>query len=300
MSVQNQQPAQNSSIHVLNTTAAASILKVSPTTLRRLEIQGKITSTRDINNYRIFNLDEITNLKLQLDGERQQSKIKYNLEQQLKVQTSELKDSKPNTSILSISKKIHAKNLGLGLSKLTDNLAITKKVLVGAILITLSTFLALNSSKNLQLHASNLQNTNNLIKRIQANLMYLSPFDSKNNPVQQSETKFGFLNSSQLARVLGDRDKKSDFVFKINVPANLKALNVEGDLTTNTIALVGTGTLSGVAGIDTTTITTFATNLNLSGDIIGNLVTTSIADGVITGDNFSSDVTYDGTFDITG
>ena len=51
---------------ILSISEASSILKISPSSLRRLEKEGKIASYRLPNNYRVFRLREITALKERL------------------------------------------------------------------------------------------------------------------------------------------------------------------------------------------------------------------------------------------
>ncbi|KKU57294.1 MAG: hypothetical protein UX79_C0015G0002 [candidate division WWE3 bacterium GW2011_GWB1_47_11] len=51
------------------------MLGVSPTTLRRFETEGKITSQRADNGYRFFKLDDVRKLKEQIQSEKEQKPV---------------------------------------------------------------------------------------------------------------------------------------------------------------------------------------------------------------------------------
>src|SRR3990167_6738257 len=70
-------PAQKSDSQLqarLSVSAAAQILKISPSSLRRLEKEGRITSLRETNGYRSFSVVDITALKDKLEEEKKQRK----------------------------------------------------------------------------------------------------------------------------------------------------------------------------------------------------------------------------------
>ena len=58
----------------INVSTAAQILNVSSSTLRRLEKEGRITSVRENNGYRFFNVVDVTALKGALEEEKKHKK----------------------------------------------------------------------------------------------------------------------------------------------------------------------------------------------------------------------------------
>ena len=79
---------QNSS--ELSVSKAAALLKISASSLRRLEQEGKINSYRLSNGYRVYKLGDVKNLKESLE----KPKI---TEEQVKAQIAEIKSESANT-----------------------------------------------------------------------------------------------------------------------------------------------------------------------------------------------------------
>ena len=67
---------------LLSVSKASKILGISPSTLRRLEAAGNISSTRQPNGYRTFLLQDVQNLKVKL----QEKKAAREAEQELRRQ----------------------------------------------------------------------------------------------------------------------------------------------------------------------------------------------------------------------
>ncbi|MBI2415028.1 MerR family transcriptional regulator, partial [candidate division WWE3 bacterium] len=267
-------PIQNNEEKTYSIAKISDLLHVTKTVIRNWETEYNLNIKRGVNGYRKYTNKDLEDFQKILS-------LRKNARAVIGTQIRSgdiggMKDS-------SLNKITNLQN-----SLQTNPIKTTKRKLSTAITISLiaGVIATLLSPNNFELNTSGLNSTGwDMIK--------LLTFKNTETFIKQDT-------------VLGERDRKADYILRVNTPTSLKNLEVLGDatfdgnITTGAIALTGRGNLSGVAALDTTTVTTFATNLNLSGDIIGNLVTTSIADGVITGDNFSSDVTYDGTFDITG
>jgi DNA-binding transcriptional MerR regulator len=58
----------------LMVTQASQILRCHPNTLKRWERRGLINSSRDVNNWRRFDMDEVLRLKKLLDNRGQDKK----------------------------------------------------------------------------------------------------------------------------------------------------------------------------------------------------------------------------------
>ncbi|MBN1162167.1 MerR family DNA-binding transcriptional regulator, partial [Patescibacteria group bacterium] len=64
----------------LSVSEAAAYLKVSPSTLRRLESEGEIKAIRQPNGYRLFELNDLLNLKKSLEIKKNEKKIQKQIE----------------------------------------------------------------------------------------------------------------------------------------------------------------------------------------------------------------------------
>ena len=60
----------NTNNTLISVSEAAKILKISPSSLRRLEQENRVTSTRKDNGYRSFDRVNVLKLKELLDGEK--------------------------------------------------------------------------------------------------------------------------------------------------------------------------------------------------------------------------------------
>ncbi|MEK7595851.1 MAG: MerR family DNA-binding transcriptional regulator, partial [Patescibacteria group bacterium] len=84
---------------ILSVSEACSILKISPSTLRRLEKEGKIASSRLTNNYRVFDYHEI----LELRDNLQNAKLK---DEDLKLIEAKTKKEHLSKSLKILSNKV--------------------------------------------------------------------------------------------------------------------------------------------------------------------------------------------------
>jgi hypothetical protein len=103
-------PAQNTQKNThknspkISVSQAASLLKVSTSTLRRLEVEGKIGSVRETNGYRSFSLLDVIELRNTLEKD----KVSARTEKQ-----KSLKTSNNNNQVLNIPLEEYIKNNGV-------------------------------------------------------------------------------------------------------------------------------------------------------------------------------------------
>src|SRR3989344_2560822 len=318
-------PAQKSDSQLqarLSVSAAAQILKISPSSLRRLEKEGRITSLRETNGYRSFSVVDITALKEKLEEEKKQKK--------------ELKNAPitplPDNEVYSKTPIIKAReNVTMPVEKNVERKEeITpQKIFSTQVPAELSQFekplkINLNFASYKKAFSYPLQTTfiilfvfmlsNVLIKNAQAlmgrtPLIASAPYSDflnksiatllSNDDNNNAYTPFG----KNLASVLAGKARNANYVFNVNVPSSFKesvaiegALSVQGSSSligalnvTGLSSLNGglsTPSVSNVTSIDNITETTIEEALDLSGDVTGTLADTQIVSlkGVDLGD----------------
>ncbi|NMB69642.1 hypothetical protein GYA27_00360, partial [candidate division WWE3 bacterium] len=277
---------------VLSVSEAASILKISPTSLRRLEQENKIKSIRQPNGYRIFNTTEIYQLKEDLDNEKKLKQNKHGNFNNVTVRTDTPVQEIKTTEILQTPEIIKTQETAkkhfvlINPALIKEVKALKKPVFYAAML----TILSIGGFKLLSTRYGN---------------DILGKYSVGN---------FLGLKDTGEINVLADKDLNSDFVFKINIPAIFKAdttaeqnltvngnlsvdqlstlsgglttNNQNGDFGTGTITVgivnfVGAATLNNLAAIDNVTETTLEEALDINGDV----TSTGMNDTVVTGIN---------------
>jgi hypothetical protein len=263
------------SANYLFTTQAAKLLGVSPTTLRRYEAENLISSERGPNSYRKFLRADVLNLKDQLIKQKEGKAV---LNEKRREVTKLKKNVKYGSFMeeLSLVKNIAPRVAGV----------ITAALLFGLAWLISGSYLVENVTK---IRPDNILLANKLTDTVMQ--LVLGKKDVK-------EIK---------TNVLGQRERKTNYTFKVNVPANfLKGVRVEGDtvfegtVTTPAVTLSGAGTLSGLTAIDITTKDTLQNELELEGEVSGALDATKISSGAIGGIHLADEVEYEGAFDFKG
>jgi hypothetical protein len=284
---------------ILSVSEAASILRISPTSLRRLEQENRIKSIRQPNGYRIFKLEEVTALKVALENEK---KTKQSRQINLPLAPLPVEKVLPQVTpvIPQVAKHVNTPTHRFELIKpslVKELKTLRKPILLGTVMtvLILTSFSLVNSKYGADVLG------------------------------KVSIGNFLGLKDTNKGYVLSDKDLNSDFVFKINIPAIFKAdttveqnLTVNGNLTvdqlstlsgglttnnadgnfgTGTITVgivnfVGAATLNNLAAIDEVTETTLEEALDINGDVtstgMNNTVVTAI-NGVELGDTTAND-----------
>ncbi|MFC1700506.1 MerR family DNA-binding transcriptional regulator, partial [Patescibacteria group bacterium] len=270
----------------LRVSQAAQVLGTSPSTLRRFESEGLITSERlPKNNYRVFKLSDINLLKSTLQDKKSSKKHaqekkkiqKVQIQRTVKVPTYTPEKITPK-SLEKLVKTSVRKEFKLPTIKLAP------VIVAMSLVATVATILL--SGPNL----------NDILGKISSN-----------------KGKDSVLSNIQ-SNVLAARARVSDFVYNINIPSFFTApVTVEDTLTvtglstlsggvnTPTLTFTGVGTMNNLLAIDDTTEDTLEAALDIDGEVTSTgLLDTVIADGVIDAANLTSDIEYDGDWDFTG
>ena len=240
----------------LSVSKAAKLLNLSPSTLRRLEQQNRITADRLTNGYRVFKLGDLLKLKQELDNkETELDKI---------IQWSNLTKPRQNNKI--------PRNKAKG--KIADNKTTIRKLhtlskfkntgylAIATLLLAISPTLV----TKLDILRPNSGNAGAILSKISS--IALSTRDT--------------TQGSNLGAVLGQRDNNPEFVFNVNVPTNIKSTlditetlgvagvsTLMGGVTTNTLTFVTPGSINNLLTIDDITETTFESLLDIDGDVVG-------------------------------
>ncbi|GIW60431.1 MAG: hypothetical protein KatS3mg087_1497 [Patescibacteria group bacterium] len=263
---------------------AAKILNISASTLRRFESEGKIFSKRLNNNYRVYNITEISKFKKQLD-EIKNSKKKIRSEISYATQTSDLSSSpiikptkilKPTDTLPKIPKQIfenryisaQPNTTFTNTLKAVGNLSrLSKYATICLILILVLAGLAENI-------------------RVGRNGFEILSYNTREREDTATTRPF----------VLATKDKITNFVYKINIPANFRRyVNIDetlqvgglstllggivtegadanlgtGTLTTGRVNMTGEASLNNLLVINDVTETTFEKYLDINGDVVG-------------------------------
>ncbi|MFZ5425328.1 MAG: MerR family DNA-binding transcriptional regulator, partial [Patescibacteria group bacterium] len=283
----------------LSVSKAAKILKISPSTLRRLEQNGKIKSTRAANGYRSFSIDEIRKLKVQLDKQDLLEKPELRvLEKQLKTNNN-IKPSQKNIPVTEeiktgqsykqvIKPKYQLKNF----NKLSNALQTATITLILVVI----------------LGAFGLKGTDTI--------KYKTVTNSVKGLLTTTNTSESLLDSDNTedSAVLAERSQNPLWTFNINVPSTFRQdvqitqnlqidqnANIDGIVTTPNVTFTGTGTINQLDAIDDITETTLENALDINGDVIGiGLNNVTIVDGAITVNKLADVLEYEGTLSIEG
>ncbi len=269
------------SLH-LTVSEAASLLKVSPTTLRRFENEHKISSTRLPNGYRVFDIKDINNLKNSLETQKL-SKEKNKGKKVLKTINRNIDALNKYTVQTQTQKKPINKSIR------------NKYLLSNAIVLVMGVYAILTFSIN-----KNIPTTGLTSLVISTSNKALST--TNDNLITNK------ITDTQVSNVLALGDQRPDYSFNTSVNANFEKLlnvtgisNLNGGITTPTITFTETGTINQLDAIDDTTETTLENALDINGDVVGTgLNNTQIADSVIEGTNLVEDFEYTGNFNFAG
>ncbi|KKS09951.1 MAG: hypothetical protein UU64_C0013G0017 [candidate division WWE3 bacterium GW2011_GWF2_41_45] len=262
---------------------AANLLRISSSTLRRFEAEGKILSKRLDNNYRVYDVAEVARFKKILDGSKQAYKKSYAVVNDTSVfknsadpKSSKFSWPKINVSSPDVSKTFSSVSQNYGQDSVfrpAPKFFKTAKyaVLSFAFILLLAGF------------AENVRFTQNGIGILSFNTANLA------------EDKEG--NLGLAAVTLGSKDKITNFVYNINIPANFRQnVNIDetlrvtglssllggvvtedadanlgtGTLTTGRIDMTGEASLNNLLVIDDVTETTLEEYLDINGDVVGN------------------------------
>ncbi|MFZ2664062.1 MAG: glycine-rich domain-containing protein [Patescibacteria group bacterium] len=276
----------------LKVSQAAKILGVSPSSLRRLEDEGKISSERiPGNNYRVYRLDLINQLKSELNEIKNLPVKEKRLRRAVAKKTVfvpeviEIKPIMTNTDkapkkLRTVREKKQVRKLGA-----ENNLSFRKSFTLASFIII--TFSLLYFPKNLSKSFSQVKGT---LASLPQTLGILKSEEIKNK------------NGINYSEVLAARIRVSDFIQNFNLPVFFKKpVTFEQGITTTGVTFNGTGLMNNLLGIDTITKTTLEESLELDGEVTAtDLLHTVIADGVIDETKLASEISYDGDFDFAG
>ena len=237
---------------LLNVSDAAKFIGISASTLRRLEAENKIGSVRDANGYRLFNLNDIVNLKTSLEFQKQNLKALRSVKganRHLEDNSAILKqhiDTAPLNAKTEIKPELNDKNVEgeikniktvRPLSYLVTQLQrfpnYAKVGFISYLLISVYLFSFTTKSVMNQFFPGNLKQISGVATNMYDNL---SP-----------------------GKVLALTDQTSNFLLNINVPTFIKnSLNVSNNLEVSELSrlLGGIETQNADANFGTGTVTT--------------------------------------------
>jgi len=184
----NSATAQNFNNSVIPVSKAAKIVGVSPSTLRRLEENGDIKAIRLLNGYRVFKLQDIHSLKSKLESKVFERKIP----EPVKLMKIEEHNVSANKLVekLQTPTKIYDKFTKAGMY-VKPALALTSLILTGTWVF------------------ANVQNGN-----LKKNADILG-----RNARQEMVQEISSIEGTNLADILGQRDRATDFQFQVNIPS---------------------------------------------------------------------------------
>jgi len=257
----------------LRVSQAARILGISPSTLRRHEEGGLISSTRLENNYRVYNLSDI--------------KI---LEKKLKELSHKKSQLPQHTSRIKLAKKIKVPSLNFNFP--IPKYALPVIFLTGAILLFgFKTFNVKDFSENILSYFfknehSEVKSSTNDTKVLAAKNRVTDYVYNINIPTNINND----LTVSGIANLYGGLDTNgADGDFGT------------GDVTLGTLTFSGTAQMNNLQDIDEVTEDTLEEYIDIDGDVVGTgLTDVEIKSGVITGEHLADEVEYEGDWDFTG
>ncbi|MBN1111673.1 MAG: helix-turn-helix domain-containing protein, partial [Bacteroidales bacterium] len=309
--------AQNSNKH-LKITQAAKLLGISRSTLLRLEENGKISSHRLKNGYRIFEEQDILTLKKRLQEEKEQEENqKDDLTHEYDVKTNhagvntnikatgipQFKKNKVSTNFAPYSSQFLIKNTPKSTEKRFNFAGLVGNMIrltmglgmISSLIITIS-FLKINiPTYKDQIIKNTSKVYNNVYNKI----------DDKVLGYKKATKDFRYVfNVPILSKKNVFIDNTLDVVSKLSAYSDLQVDGksyLNGGAYTTTLTFTDASTMYGLGNIDKTTENTLESILGLRGDVMAeNLNEVKIAFGVIEGDNISNTFEFDGTFDLAG
>ncbi|MDC0449021.1 helix-turn-helix domain-containing protein, partial [bacterium] len=282
---------------LLSVSEAAKLLKVSPSSLRRLESSGKIKSIRKPNGYRVFRRIDIIKLGETLQKKTTTTKTSYLIKRAEKKLKRDTKTTKVKTQIHAAKKEgyqiARTKYDSLAKKRTRSGLESLKYAAVAMSFIVMSLV-------GTAIYIGRDGFTADFDK-----LGILSFFAPDGKPVVKDN-----VLSEKMAQVLGTRDRETDYQFSITVPAlfqddvslgqNLSVTGtstLSGGVTTSNLTFAdGVGGINNLQTIDTVTETTLEEELEVDGDVTGPLNDTALADTI----EYSGDWDFAGTWGIEG
>ena len=289
----------------LRVSNASKIVGVSPSTMRRLESEGLISSYRDPkSNYRLYRLDELKELKNNLEQKKLQKyegktnkdnkkSIPFPSSNLLRVvEPAKIKLNENKLSEKKLSEKrtykrnVDSKKWEIPVDTEKKSAApLWKKTRVGisfAVILSCVIFSLYYISKN-----EDINDKGNLISF------------PKILGILKKDTDLEQESSKKENNVLAARTRVSDFVQNFNLETFFKKkATFEAGLEVTDINFVDTGTINNLLRIDEVTKRTLEESLSIDGEIIGtNMLSTVIAEGVVDGKKLASEIEYNGSFD---
>ena len=310
--------------NVLKVSNAAKILGVSPSSLRRFEEEGRISSFRDPGNgYRYYRLDLIKELRKELEESKNNISVENKKENVSKIPTSNYSEPKKISGPKNIEKPANQNIVKL---KSEDKITKENKEIISKTSIP-------NDHKYSDKNINNEQNqivqdfedklTGPLFRRTKFAVIFLSLFFILSLGLTFLSSK-GFLqkfvNTENISSILGLKTKQiaetedtkktfpnvlaartrvSDFVQNFNLQTFFgQRATFEEGLDATDINFTDEATISGLLGIDDTTKNTLEESLSIDGDVVGtNMLSTVIKEGVVDGTKLSPEIEYEGSFD---
>ena len=311
----------------INVSTAAQILNVSSSTLRRLEKEGRITSVRENNGYRFFNVVDVTALKGALEEEKKHKKeIKTRylpITSGNKTYSKPVTETSKETTPIEVEKTVSQEVPSNIPSEITGT-EITEKSTVQDTFIRepvehkylknpLKSNITFGSFK--KAFAYPMQTafiimfvfilSNTLTRNPAALLGYTPLFQNNINLSFLNDTVLGLLTkddinypnvpfNKNLAAVLAGKDRNPNYIFNINIPGVFKDnVTVEGDLSVDGLtSLLGDLNVTGLSSLEGALNVTGLASLN------GGLSTPSIAD--VTSIDDTTKTTLEETLELAG
>jgi len=257
---------------------AANLLNVSSSTLRRFEAEGRIFSKRLDNNYRVYDVADVSRFKKTLEDEKAACKKKCETFDTTPIQNQAIKKPghfswpKVNTTLPHVADTFKTVSEDFGQSSIFESAPKFFKTAKYATLSFAAILLMVGLSQNIRI-------TNKGIGILSF------------NTERREESGYAIEGTT-----LGSKDKITNFIYNINVPANFrKNVNIDetlrvtglssllggivtenadanlgtGTLTTGRIDMTGEASLNNLLAIDGITETTLEDYLDINGDVVG-------------------------------
>ncbi|HCC42633.1 TPA: hypothetical protein DEP93_04145, partial [candidate division WWE3 bacterium] len=267
---------------------AANLLNVSSSTLRRFEAEGKISSRRLDNNYRVYDVSEVARFKKILDEEKQARKKSYvNVNDTSTVTVQTFFQNRSSVKPFKFTwPKINGvlPNLNKTHSDLPQNFAHSTTLKTAPGLFKTAKFAVVSFAAILLLAglSENVRFTDNGVEILSFSI------GTKNERNEKGYEIRGLT--------LGSKDKITSYIYNINVPANFRRnVNIDetirvtglssllggietqnadanlgtGTLTTGKIDMTDEASLNNLLAIDDVTETTLEEFLDIKGDVEG-------------------------------
>ncbi|HQG58474.1 MAG TPA: MerR family DNA-binding transcriptional regulator, partial [bacterium] len=293
----------------LRVSNASKIVGVSPSTMRRLESEGLISSHRDPkSNYRLYRLDELKELKNNLEQKKlQKYEDKINKDNKKSI-------SFPNSNLLGVVKPAKIKLNENKLSRESSGKKFSEKRTYKRDIDSEKWKIPVDKEKKSMDPLWKKTRMGISFAVILSCIIFSLYYVSKNGGINDKGNLssvpkiLGFLQknensgqelSKKTDNVLAARTKVSDFVQNFNLETFFKKkATFEAGLEVTDINFVDTGTVNNLLRIDDVTKRTLEESLGIDGEIIGtNMLSTVIAEGVVDGKKLAPEIEYNGSFD---